>query len=183
MILTILWISFWSLITLFAFLLILTKYNWSKHNSAFSNPFKNARSKKQAEEELKEYLIKWQVMPELLWSIKSVTAKPTNPYHETNWDFYIEFKFLYDGSSAKHSLRPQSKDHPQGWGTHINNISRFDLTIEPGKHIFSIRRQFVDTFTQLTSVANRYAEERNTTVENLKKQYNRDQKLKQIGIK
>ena len=172
MILTILWISFWSLIALFAFLLILTKYNWSKHNSAFSNPFKNARSKQQAEEELKEYLIKWQVMPELLWSIKSVTAKPTNPYHETNWDFYIEFKFLYDGS----------KDHPQGWGTHINNISRFDLTIEPGKHIFSIRRQFRDTFTQLTSVSNKYAEVRNTTVEDLKKQFERDLKLKQLGI-
>ena len=167
MILTILWISFWSLITLFAFLLILKKYNWSKHNSAFSNPFKNARSKKQAEEELKEYLIKWQVMPELLWSIKSVTAKPTNPYHETNWDFYIEFKFLPTDGSKNH---------------HINNISRFDLTIEPGKHIFSIRRQFRDTFTQLTSVANKYAEVRNTTVEDLKKQFERDLKLKQLGI-
>ena len=181
MILTILWISFWSFIAIFTFLFILTKYNWSKHNSAFSNPFKNARSKKQTEEEMREYLIKWNIIPELLcgckecfalWSVKSVSAKPTNPYHKTNWDFYIEFKFIYDG-----------KDHPQGWGTHINNISRFDLTIEPGKHIFSIRRQFVDTFTQLTSVANRYAEYRNTTVENLKIQFERDQKLKQIGIK
>jgi len=180
MILTILWILFWSLITLFAFLLILKIYNNLNLNQAFSNPFKNARNKKQAEEELKEYLIKWQVMPELLcgckecfalWSVKSVTAKLTNPYHETNWDFYIEFKFLDDG-----------KYHPQGWGTHINNISRFDLTIEPGKHIFSIRRQFVDTFTTLTSVANKYAEVRNTTVENLKKQFERDQKLKQLGI-
>lgn len=167
---TFIYILLWSIIAFCAFLLILKIYNNLNLNQAFSNPFKNARSKKQAEEELKEYLIKWQVMPEL-WSIKSVTAKLTNPYHETNWDFYIEFKFLDDG-----------KYHPQGWGTHINNISRFDLTIEPGKHIFSIRRQFVDTFTTLTSVANKYAEVRNTTVEDLKKQYERDLKLKQLGI-
>lgn len=170
MILTILWISFWSLIAIFVFLLILVPYNKSKHNSPFSNPFKNTRRRKQAESDLKEYLIKWKVLPEL-WSIKYISAKPTNPYHKTNWDFYIEVTFLNDG-----------KDWLQGWGSHLNNISIVDLTIEPSKNIFSIRRQFVDIFTQLTSVANRYAEERNTTVENLKKQYNRDQKLKQIGI-
>ena len=185
MILTILWISFWSLITIFAFLLILvlrtlcirkvTTYNRRNHNSAFSNPFENTSRRKQAEEDLKEYIIKWKVLPEL-WSIKSITAKPTNAYHKTNWDFYIEFTFL--GMT--------------GYGSHLNNISIFDLTIEPSKNIFSIKRQFVDIFTQLTSVANRYADDRNTlrmqrvrsttTVENLKKQYNRDQKLKQLGL-
>lgn len=165
MILTILWISFWSLITIFAFLLILTTYNRRNHNSAFSNPFENTSRRKQAEEDLKEYIIKWKVLPEL-WSIKSITAKPTNAYHKTNWDFYIEVTFL--GMT--------------GYGSHLNNISIVDLTIEPSKNIFSIKRQFVDIFTQLTSVANRYAEDRNTTVENLKKQYNRDQKLKQLGI-
>lgn len=170
MILTILWISFWSLIAIFVFLLILTTYNSRNHNSAFSNPFKNTRRRKQAESDLKEYLIKWKVLPEL-WSIKYISAKPTNAYHKTNWDFYIEVTFLNDG-----------KDWLQGWGSHLNNISRFDLTIEPSKNIFSIRRQFVDLFTQLTSVANRYADERNTTVENLKKQYNRDKKLKQLGL-
>ena len=166
MILTILWISFWSLIAIFAFLLILTTYNRRNHNSAFSNPFENTSRRKQAESDLKEYIIKWKVLPEL-WSIKSITAKPTNAYHKTNWDFYIEFTFLNDG---------------KGWGSHLNNISIVDLTIEPSKNIFSIRRQFVDIFTQLTSVANRYADDRNTTVENLKKQYNRDQKLKQLGL-
>lgn len=165
MILTILWISFWSLIAIFAFLLILTTYNRRNHNSAFSNPFENTSRRKQAEEDLKEYIIKWKVLPEL-WSIKSITAKPTNAYHKTNWDFYIEVTFL--GMT--------------GYGSHLNNISIVDLTIEPSKNIFSIRRQFVDIFTQLTSVANRYAEDRNTTVENLKKQYNRDQKLKQLGL-
>ena len=166
MILTILWISFWSLITIFAFLLILTTYNRRNHNSAFSNPFENTSRRKQAEADLKEYIIKWKVLPEL-WSIKYISAKPTNAYHKTNWDFYIEVTFLNDG---------------KGWGSHINNISIVDLTIEPSKNIFSIRRQFVDIFTQLTSVANRYADDRNTTVENLKKQYNRDKKLKQLGL-
>ena len=179
MILTILWISFWSLITIFAFLLILTTYNRRNHNSAFSNPFKNTRRRKQAEADLKEYIIKWKVLPEL-WSIKYISAKPTNPYHKTNWDFYIEVTLLNDG-----------KDWLQGWGSHLNNISIVDLKIEPSKNIFSniqtqldrnVRRQFVDLFNQLTSLANRYADERNTTVENLKKQYNRDQKLKQLGL-
>jgi hypothetical protein len=168
--LSIIYIQVWTIVTLCAFLLILTTYNNLNLNQAFSNPFKNARRKKQAEADLKEYLIKWKVMPEL-WSVKSVTAKPTNPYQETNWDFYIEFKFLDDG-----------KDYTQVWATHINNISRFDLTIEPSKHIFSIRRQFRDTFITLTSVANKYAEVRNTTVEDLKKQFKRDQKLKQLGL-
>ena len=79
-----------------------------------------------------------------------------------------------------------------GCGSHLYNISLNDLKIEPSKNIFSIRRQFVDTRSKLISVANRCADDRNTlrmqrvrsttTVENLKKQYNRDQKLKQIGI-
>jgi hypothetical protein len=173
---TFIYILLWTIIAIFVFLLILVLRNSRNHNSAFSNPFKNTRRRKQAEADLKEYLIKWKVLPEL-WSIKYISAKPTNTYsadaesakhyHKTNWDFYIEFTFLNDG---------------KGWGSHINNISIVDLTIEPSKNIFSIRRQFVDLFTQLTSVANRYADERNTTVENLKKQYNRDQKLKQLGL-
>lgn len=165
MILTILWISFWSLIVIFAFLLILTTYNRRNHNSAFSNPFDNTRRRKQAEADLTEYLIKWKILPEL-WSVNYISAKPTNAYNKTNWDFYIEFTFL--GMT--------------GCGSHLYNINLNDLTIEPSKNIFSIRRQFVDTRSKLISVANRYADDRNTTVENLKKQYNRDQKLKQIGI-
>ena len=175
MILTILWISFWSLIVIFAFLLILTTYNRRNHNSAFSNPFDNTRRRKQAEADLTEYLIKWKILPEL-WSVNYISAKPTNAYNKTNWDFYIEFTFL--GMT--------------GCGSHLYNISLNDLKIEPSKNIFSIRRQFVDTRSKLISVANRYADDRNTlrmqrvrsttTVENLKKQYNRDQKLKQIGI-
>jgi len=128
------------------------------------------KRRKLAEEDRKNYLIKWDILPEL-WSIKSVTAEPINKFCETNWDFYIEFKFLDDG-----------KDYPQGWGIHINNISRFDLTIEPDKNIFSIRKQFIHMSNTLTTVANKYAEVRNTTVENLKKQFERDQKLKQLGI-
>lgn len=166
------WNTLWAMLATFVAGSIVVAHNIRNGNTPLSNPIKNRRNRKAAEKRMREYLVEHGLVP-YTWTIQEIHGKETT---DGRWDFYVEVEYTI---AIEDSTGGFSKP---GWGVHLKWIDVDKLFLNPYNQRFSTRHHLASMQLRLNERELELAECRGLTVEEMRRQYGREQRLSELGI-